>query len=262
MKVGFVDYDGTLVNFLEEIVKHINENENTQHTPLTISKPENKKLISKYIDLIKYGDLKQLSKVINENENTQHTPESLKEDENKPLRKQYLDEIPNYYDGVGVFEEALDFINILNQDGYEIVIVTSSMSSFQKEGKIKHIDKHFNGLISDVIHARKKHPKTQKGKFFLDDNVDKILEHCKYNKELLEQGVINNEVLGILYNHKGMHYYEEEDIQKLNEYSNFRYIENYNDVLKEIGVDIKIEKDKTNDEELVEKENYQQNFKK
>jgi len=147
----YVDYDGTLVNFIQPWLDHINQEENTKLTTQNYKEDKYKEVSKKYF------------KIFNNEK---------------------------YYEKVSNFENYRDFLTNLktiNKD-IKLKILTSNISYKQEDGKQKHIEgNELEELIEEVIHLTKGKTKQKKYEIsnnghLIDDDIRHILEHCKNNE--------------------------------------------------------------------------------
>jgi len=169
--------------------------------------------------------IKPYLKKLNEKEKIELTHKTYKRKENEMYIKSNYDlmKVGDVYEEVEVFEGAIDFLNELRDAGYVLEVITSSMSGDQKFYKKEHMERNFAGFFESVIHARKKFPHTKDG-FFIDDKLSNVEKHCE-----------NNETIGFLYNHKGLHDKDIGKIKELNKRKNFYYVESYSEMLNIIN---------------------------
>jgi len=186
MKKITIDYDDTLIDFSQPFFRQINSHIN-EDTQISF---ENERLFKK-----------EINSVLNDN----------RKDEN------FFKDI---YENSQFFDFSIDFLNFLKNEGFDIVVITSSMSSEQKKHKLSHIEKNISPFISEVISARKKYVHS-KGSIFIDDNIKNVILHCENNKE----------DIGILFNFKKRKIYSEKDLNRLSSFDNVKYIDNFEGVL-------------------------------
>ena len=182
MKKIYLDYDNTLVHFIEPFIKTVNELENTKLTTFNYKDEEHKEIIKKHYNLLKEG---------------------------------------NHYKNVSLIPNSIEFVKKLKET-YSVSVITSSMSKDQKKYKGKHIDIHFPKMFENVISARKKHPHSKDG-IFIDDDINKVREHC-----------LNNDTLGILINHNESFKHDPLLLAELKKYANFKYTTNFDEIYNKI----------------------------
>jgi actin-related protein len=149
----YVDYDGTLVNFIQSWLDYINKEENINMTTQNYKTEEFKEVSKKYF------------KIFNNEK---------------------------YYENVENFENHREFLINLKQisENIELKILTSNISYRQEEGKQKHIEENdFGELINEVLHLTRGKTKTKKHEVstdghLIDDDIRHITEHCKNNEGL------------------------------------------------------------------------------
>jgi len=194
MKKIYIDYDGTLVDFLKPWLSEINR-------------------------------LSKQNEIITENNENEY-----KETKDK---YRYIYNNILFYKKVKGFKGSKNFLKELKSNNYYITIITANTSNAQMKSKNKHIKINYDKLYNEIIYVfeskaqkgGKKYEYTKDG-IFIDDNLTYIEGHLKNNNTLAiyynHNGVVDNKE-----NKEKIKYLKEK-------YKKFRYTENYKEVLNYI----------------------------
>ena len=143
MKKIFIDYDTTLVDFQDVMTDLINKRENTNFTPLQLSRG--------YHDDVKFRN----KEIFTHN---------------------------NIYENIIPFDGAVEFLENVKNLNYEIILVTANMSDLQMQCKEKHIKKYFENRFTDIIHTEDKYKYTKES-ILIDDSYSNVIKHISANNQ-------------------------------------------------------------------------------
>lgn len=144
MKKIFIDYDTTLVNFQDVMTDQINEIENTDFSPLQLSRG--------YFDEVK-------------------------------MRNKEIFTHKNIYEHIVPFDGAIEFLNNVKDMNYSVILVTANMSDLQMRCKERHIEKYFKNCFDDIIHTEDKYKYTKES-ILIDDSYSNIIKHIDANDQI------------------------------------------------------------------------------
>ena len=168
-------------------------------------------------------------------ENITSVPEEIKD---------FYDNFSNmgYYKDMKFFKGAIDFLKTLKKEGFEIIIITASMSPEQKEYKTEHMNKYISEYISEIIHTKKKYEHSV-GYPMVDDKFSTIVKHCELSDT---KGYLLNFESNQNKGADNSFSYTMEEVEEAEKAENFEYVTGYEDILKSLGIKIEITNKKGN----------------